>query len=232
MGRGNFTIDDVGALLKKKVFTVFLTGIVVYLMVVAGMLLFYIPGIYIAICMVFFPFVIVFEDTGLGDGISRSFKVANQKWWLTFGSTLVFGMIIGFSLYIFLIPIYVVIIIAAIGGTQLGTGSVILIVLFVMLYFVAYMFAIALQQVLVATMYFNITGEKEGLGLQERINLINQENPDVFTVEKNPEKPEEKKEEVIPEEQNKKPEDIDRFKENDENNRFLDDDNNRFKPKF
>jgi hypothetical protein len=233
LGKDNFTIEDVGALLKKKVFTVFLTGILAYIMVVIGFLLLYIPGIYIAICMTFFPIIIVFEDTNVGDAISRSFKVANKKWWLTFGAVLIFGMIIGFSLYVFLIPIYAVIIAAAIGGTQIGTGSVILIVLFVILYFVAYIFAIALQQVLVAAMYFNIVTEKEGMGLQDRINLINNDDKNVFTVvDKEPETKQETKEESKTPEEEQKPEDINRFANKDESNRFTDDENNRFKPKL
>ena len=233
LGKDNFTIEDVGALLKKKVFTVFLTGILASIMVVVGYFIFVLPGIYLFFSLVFFPFIIVFEDTNVGDGISRSFKVANQKWWLTFGAVIIFGMIIGFSLYVFIIPIYVVVIAAAIGGSQLGTGSVIFIVLFIILYFVAYIFAIAMAQILVAAMYFNIVTEKEGLGLQDRINLINNDDKNVFTVvDKEPEAKHETKEETKTPEDEQKPEDINRFANKDESNRFLDDDTNRFKPKI
>jgi membrane-anchored glycerophosphoryl diester phosphodiesterase (GDPDase) len=208
---------------------VFLTGILAYLMIVAGFILLYIPGIYIAICMIFFPIIIVFEDTNVGDAISRSFKVANQKWWLSFGATIIFGMIIGFSMYIFIIPIYVVVIVAVIGGTTLGTGSVIFIILFVILYFVAYLFALSLQQVLVAALYFTITTEKEGLGLQDRINLINKDDVNVFsTVDKQPESKKEETGETTPPEHEQKPKDTDRFGKPDETNR----DPDRFKPKY
>jgi hypothetical protein len=232
-GKDNFTIDDVGALLKKKVFTVFLTGILAYLMVVIGFLFLYIPGIYIAICMTYFPFIIVFEDTNVGTAITRSFKVANQKWWLTLGTMLVFGMIIGFSLYIFIIPIYIIVFASILGGSQIGTVSVILIILFVILYFVAYLFAIALQQVLVAGMYFNIVSNNVAQGLQDRINAINDEDKNIFTsVTKNTEPKGEDIQENRNIEKEDKTKEKDRFKENDENNRFSDDNNDRFKPKY
>ena len=138
-------------------------------------MIFYLPGIYLAIALTFFSIIIVYEDVAVGKSISRSFEVIKGHWWLTLGVILIFGMIIGFASYIFIIPVYVVLIAAAIGGTSIGVGSVIVIVLSVALYFVAYIFFISLQQIIVAFLYFSLVTKKEGLGLFDRIDAINEE---------------------------------------------------------
>ncbi len=231
-GKGNFTIDEVGELVKRSVVKIFLAGILIYLMVVVGVLLFYIPGIYLAIALSFFSIIIVYEDASVGRSISRSFEVVKGHWWQTFGVILVFSMIIGFASYIFIIPVYVVIIAAAIGGTSIGPGSVIVIVLSVALYFVAYIFFISLQQVLIGFQYFNIRTKKEGLGLFDRINAINIEDEDDETAKDIQEEslivedvPKEEKEAKDNDEKN-------RFSDEGNETKFDDNDNNRFKPKY
>ena len=231
-GKDNFTIDEVGELVKRNVFKILFAGILVYIMVVVGFLLLYIPGIYLAVALSFFSIIIVYEDVSIGKSISRSFDVVKGHWWLTVGIILVFGMIIGFASYIFIIPVYVVIIAAAIGGTSIGPGSVIVIVLSVALYFVAYIFFISLQQVLIGFQYFNIRTKKEGLGLFERIDAINEEDEkeesskdiqnDSLIIEDVPEDEKEAKEK---DEEN-------RFSDNGNEKRFDENDNNRFKPKY
>jgi len=226
MGKDNFTIDDVGKLVKKNIVKMFFAGILIYIMVIFGVLLIYIPGIYLAIAMAFFTIIIVHENASIGQSISRSFKIVKGHWWRTFGLILVFGMIIGTASYIFIIPIYIVIFSAALSGTTISGGSVIVIVLSVALYFVAYMFLISLQQILVSFQYFNLVTKKEGLGLVDRINAINK-----------PPETEEFKEGVTESEDVwEKLDDNNQRKKNskeEEGNRFNNDnENNRFKPKY
>ncbi len=242
-GKGNFTIDDVGNLIKKKIFKIFFGGILISLIVVVGFLFFYIPGIYLTIAMSFFTIVIVYEDAKIGESISRSFKIIKGHWWETFGLIFIFGLIVGFASYVFIIPIYVVFIVAAIGGKTIGVGSVIVLVLFISLYFVAYMFFVSLKQTIIAVQYFSLITNKEGLGLKERIDSINKEKEiikeDIF--EEKTEN-EEKWEELLEKHKNKtvetkekqtKKEDKSTKSSDDEQNRFLDsNDNNRFKQKF
>ena len=217
-GKGNFTKEDVGDLLKKNIWKVFGAGILVYIMVIIGMLLIYIPGIYLATALSFVFLIIIYENADAGQSISRSFEVIKGRWWQTFGLILVFGMIIGATSYVFIIPIYAVIFAAAIGGTQIGTGSVILLTLFVFIYFTAYLFFMSMQQIMIAFQYFSISAGKDGIRLKDRIAEINkddfEENSENTVTEKD-EPGEVKKSE----EPNKN-----RFSEND-------DDINRFKPK-
>lgn len=225
-GKGNFSADDVGELMKQKIVKIFLAGLLVYLMVIIGFIFLYIPGIYLAVAMSFFSIVIVYEDASIGESISRSFKIIKNHWWETFGLIFIFGMIIGFASYIFIIPIYVVVIVAAVGGKTIGAGSVIFIALFVSLYFIAYVFFISLQQILIGFQYFSLVTKKEGLGLKDRIAAINKDEnenkDDVFENTKKQETTAEKDEDNLSEKT-----------QNKEQNRFLDkDDNDRFKPKY
>ena len=101
-GKGNFTKNDVGELLKKNLWKVFGAGILVYIMAVIGFLLFYIPGIYLAVATIFVFLIIIYENKSATESISRSFEIIKGKWWQTFGLILVFGLIIGSMSYILL----------------------------------------------------------------------------------------------------------------------------------
>ena len=223
-GKGNFSADDVGELIKKNVVKIFLAGFLIFIMVFIGFIFLYIPGIYLAIALGFFAIAIVFEDASIGQSITRSFKVIKGNWWFTFGLTLVFGMMVGTIMYIFIIPIYVVVFSSTITGTTIGLGSVIVIVFSIILYFIAYVLYMAMLQMLYSFQYFNLVSKNEGLNLYERINAINKPEP-AETLEENKS---EKDTSFIKKEETNKTEN--RF--NDEKNRFEEDDDfNRFKPK-
>ncbi len=217
-GKGNFTKDDVGELLKKNLWKVFGAGILVYIMVVIGFLLFYIPGIYLAVATIFIFLIIIYENKSATESISRSFEIIKGKWWQTFGLILVFGLIIGSMSYIFIIPIYAVVIVAFLSGTQIAAGSVILLSLFIFLYFTAYLFFMSMQQIMIAFQYFNIRDGKEGLHIKDRIAAINDE--------KSSER--EGNDEILKNDNNKTKE-----KKESQKNRFEEnDDIDRFKPKY
>ncbi len=230
-GKGNFSADDVGELIKKNVVKIFLAGLLVFIMVFIGFVFLYLPGIYLAIALGFFAVVIVFEDASVGQSISRSFKVIKGNWWFTFGLTLVFGMMVGTIMYIFIIPIYVVIFSSAIAGTTMGLGSVIVIVFSIILYFIAYVLYMAMLQMLYSFQYFNLVSKNEGLTLYERINAINK--PKTEPNETPEENKSEKNTSLIKEEETNKTEDTFYEEKGEEKNRFEnDDDFNRFKPKY
>ena len=220
-GKDKFVIEDVQELIKKNVVKVFLAGLLVTLMFVVGIFLLYIPGIYIVVATGFFAVIIVFEEETIVTSISRSFKIIKGNWWITFALILVFGMMVGTIMYIFIIPVYVVIFTTAISGTTIGGGSVIVIVFSIILYFLAYVFYMAMLQMLYSFQYFNLVSKKEGVGLYERINAINK--PKV-------------KEDTISTEIKDSEENVDTSKvTNDikEDNRFEDNnEHNRFKPKY
>jgi len=224
-GRGNFTINDIAKLVKKNVLKIFFAGMLIYIMVIIGVLFIYIPGIYLAIAMSFFTIIIIHENASIGQSISRSFKVIKGHWWRTFGAIFIFGMIISAASYIFIIPVYVIVFSAGLSGTTIGAGSVITIIISVALYFVAYMFFISLQQILISFQYFNLIMKKENPDLVGRINAINN------STNSNDFKEDEKIDESEKEESVKEDNDWEKIIEK---NRFTDNENenDRFKPKY
>ena len=115
-----------------------------------------------------------------------------------------------------------------------------MIVLAVALYFVAYMFFIAMQQILVAFQYFNIMSKKEGMGLLDRIDAINKDGEaektgddvNIFEIKKDTTEQTPDKNEITEDKAETK-DDTNRFSDDAEENRFKDkDDNDRFKPKY
>ncbi len=260
-GRGNFSIADVGKLLKKSVFKIFAGGLLMGLMIIPVILIAIIPvfgilaiifgSIYLSVSLSLFAVIIVHEEVGIFEAISRSFKLIKGAWWKTFGLYIVFYFIIAFSSYAFLIPIYIIIFAVAFSGSAMGAGSIVLIVFFVIIYFVGYMYLMTLQQFLITFQYFNLRVQKEGTSLTDRISAINdniKQEGDIFEVkdetfsddikEQKEEPQNEKKEDIIPENKEEEPKIEDEWSklldDKEKKNRFEegDDENDRFKPKY
>ncbi len=251
-GKDNFTKEDVWALAKKNILKYIGATILTILMVLPAMLFFYIPGIYLAISLTFVFFIITYEELPVGAAISRSFKVIKGHWWMTFGVIMVFGMLIGFASYIFMIPAYFVGIIAATSGTGFEYVDFIIIVILMFGYFATYLIMSALQQILVVSIYFSYTSKSEGINLDAKIDAIYKSentseqkskiedyypelgnNPSWTEAPKEKPKNESNKTEIN--DNKKENDDYNRYrKKDDRSNRFLnnEDDNDRFKPKY
>ena len=96
--------QEVQGLLVGSVVVSIVTGIAVF----AGILLFILPGVYIAIPLSLAVAVFVFEGLGVGEIFSRCFALIKDKWWSTFGLILVMGIIAGIMGAIFSIPAAIV----------------------------------------------------------------------------------------------------------------------------
>ena len=74
--------------------TLALASILVGLVVGLGFVLLIIPGIYLAIRLVFVPQAIVLERKGVMDAFSRSWNLVEGSWWRVLGIVLVFGIVV------------------------------------------------------------------------------------------------------------------------------------------
>jgi hypothetical protein len=238
-GKDNFSEADVVTLAKRKILPMLGLVFLVVVMVSLGMILFYLPGIYLAIALSFVYMALIYEDLDVGKSISRSFEVVRGKWWITFALIFVFGMIVGFTSYLFFIPGYLVGIIA-LATDSFGIVQLVIVVIFAVLYFAAYLYMLALQQILIAFQYFNILTEKEGGNLNSRIDAIYDESfgeaevldEDEHTNENLSETDEDQSDDDNSEEDSDKDDSYDRFSDPNLKNRFTDDDNDPYKPKY
>ena len=81
--------------LSKAVPLVF-GSILLALIVLLGMLLFVLPGIYWGIRLVFTLCAIALEDKGATEGLGYSWNLVKGRWWGVFWAFLVVGLILGF----------------------------------------------------------------------------------------------------------------------------------------
>lgn len=85
--------------------------VIYFLIVFAGIILFIIPGIYLAVRMYLYPNVIVVDKKGPIESLKRSWKVTKNKWWLTFG----IGLVIGLATLVVVMPIFMGLIMSGIS---------------------------------------------------------------------------------------------------------------------
>jgi len=71
-----------------------------------GFMLFFIPGLYLIIVLSLAIPTYLFEGAGIGQAISKPFKLIKSKWWSTFGLLFISSLIAGLASYIFAIPMY------------------------------------------------------------------------------------------------------------------------------
>jgi len=82
------------------VFTAIFAGF--FLVAITGLLSFSIFvlivwSIYVLVSMYLLSFIIIFEEISVIDAIKRSLQLIKGNWWFTFGSIIVFGIVVGLS---------------------------------------------------------------------------------------------------------------------------------------
>ncbi len=96
-------------------------GILIVIMVLFGIMLCYLPGIYLAIVFSLATSIMIFEGKSVGDTISHSFTLIKGQWWTTFGVFLVVGLLVTILGSIFSIPALIYQLIKM--GTMLGEND-------------------------------------------------------------------------------------------------------------
>jgi len=104
---GNVDFTEVRKNTFKNIWKFLGLGIAMMLMVIIGMVLCYIPGIYIAIVMSLSTSVMVFENKGISDTISHSFKLIKDHWWSTFGIIFLVSILVGVLGSVFSVPAFI-----------------------------------------------------------------------------------------------------------------------------
>ncbi|NPA67212.1 MAG: hypothetical protein GXO50_01235 [Chlorobi bacterium] len=159
-GKDGFVAEEVGELYKKNVLNVFIAGFLVWISVLAGLLLLYIPGIYLSTALSFVFIILVYENKTIGEAFSGTFEIIKGNWWYTFALIFVFGLIAGLMSYVVLIPIYLVVLTTFAGGGEFGYISFVILSFLVFLYFAIYLFIVSMQQIMLSFLYFTLKEKK------------------------------------------------------------------------
>ena len=183
-GTTEITVKDVWEKVKKNFWMYFGAGILVSIMVVAGMMFLLIPGIYLAVAVSFTFMVITMERVDAGRAIGRSFDIIKGNWWPTFGYYLV--NIIIQALIVCTVALPLIFLNATFMAGYFATGAESLpfwyYIVFTLLTIVSTIITVAgslIMYVAISFKYFSLVEEKEQIGLKRQIEKMGGGEQDV-----------------------------------------------------
>jgi len=142
--------------------------------VLLGVILLVIPGIYLSVALTILFIVALNENLSFMDSVKRCLFLIKNKWWNTLGVLMILGLIQGFLGFLFQIPQYIITFISAfnsIDGSQpSGTMEIFIIVSSIISSFSFAFYAISLTGIVF--WYFSLVEQKEAKGLLEKIDSI------------------------------------------------------------
>lgn len=149
-----------------------------WVLIFAGMLLFVLPGIYLAVPLSLSTAVLVFRRQGVMDSISDCFELVKNNWWITFATMLCIGLIVYLTGLIFQLPViffYMIkaFIVASEGSAAnvseiFGPGYIILNVITSVFQYLIY----SITPIGLAFVYFNLNEKQNFTGAYETIQNL------------------------------------------------------------
>jgi|GEM_PF-4049865 len=137
--------------------------------------------IYVNINLLIAPVILVMEDeVGVIESISRAFRLMKGHFWLTLIVIFILGMLIGIVQYIFMIPMYIIMVIQMIGvvdgAADMSTGAAGTFSTLFMIAGILYLFIMrTIPKVLI---YGSCRDEKEGLSIETELDQLEDITPD------------------------------------------------------
>lgn len=178
-GSGNFQMQDIFEIIKANFVKMLLAMLLVFVIVMVGLVLCVIPGIYVGVSLSVIFCVIMFEDKGIGEAFSRSFELTRIQWWWTFLILFVSTVIIALIVYILAVP-------ATIFGLSVGlhqvnhpgtlpeSAGVFFIIYSAIMAVINYVLYV-IPFTVIAFQYFNLVEIKEMPSLIDKIDLMSNE---------------------------------------------------------
>ncbi|MCY1719140.1 hypothetical protein OU798_02235 [Prolixibacteraceae bacterium Z1-6] len=83
LGKGNFNLSDISAKFFANSLLAMGANLVFAVIVFFGIIMCFLPGIYFANTFSLLLIIFIYEKKGLGDALSRSWKLVNTQWWNT-----------------------------------------------------------------------------------------------------------------------------------------------------
>lgn len=105
-GKGNFRLTDFSHYLFSNTLSILGTSLIILIIVILGLFLFIVPGIYFANSLSLAIFVVLIEKKGIGNALLKSIQLVKIRWWDTFFLNLT-GIVLVLAVgIIFSIPAY------------------------------------------------------------------------------------------------------------------------------
>ncbi|TGE16268.1 hypothetical protein [Hymenobacter elongatus] len=163
------TVAEVWAVVQQYFFRSGLALLGLAVIVMAGLVVLVIPGIYLSIALTLFFIVQLLEGTGFTTTVRRCLHLIKGKWWSTFGLMIVMSLII----WAMLIPAGMLM--TAVGMNAESPEALTLpLVLLTIFGGLLRLVMTPLFLVVLAFQYFNLVERKEGRGLHQLVDRIGQ----------------------------------------------------------
>lgn len=82
-GKGNFELSEITPLFFSNGLWALGANLLLFAVVMAGLILFIVPGIYFANTFSIVVMILIFEKKGIGNAFTRSWMLVNSQWWNT-----------------------------------------------------------------------------------------------------------------------------------------------------
>jgi hypothetical protein len=169
---GSTNVNEIWERFKTDIWAIIAISVLTFIFTFLGMIVFIIPGIYLAIKFALIPAVYVKERVGISDAFSRSWRLTTNFWWFTFGLLIVMGILVSFMSYCLAIPIMLTSAFVGFAGGEAGSGDTIIAIIYGTAILLGYIFY-ALLYISIGLHYFNLVERKEGSAMKEQIDQIN-----------------------------------------------------------
>lgn len=160
---------------RSKLVSLLLLGILSYFILITGLLFFLIPGVYLLVPVALsFP-LLIFRNLRKRDSLKASFKLISDRWWVTFGTLLVVGIVIGIISFVFSLPpsVYLAVktLVIESGETQVLGGDFIFLILSSLSSAVGNLLSIFII-IAVGLVYFDLDEEKNKTGIRVKLEEL------------------------------------------------------------
>lgn len=163
-------ISDVWNFVKRIFFPILICYIIFGLIINIGFILCIIPGIIVAIYLVFFPYTYAAENASITECFSRSAKLVKRNWWITFGIILITFMLMITIYIITAIPSFTTSFAASVGFSSLNNP--ILVYITTLLPYLGSLFTTPFFAIVVGAMYYSRIAESGAEPMEQFIENI------------------------------------------------------------
>ncbi len=135
--------------------------------------LLFFPLVWVVVCLTLYFPALWMEDDGALTALRRTFYLVKGKWWSTLGLYLIISFITGIINYVFMIPMYGLMMVRMMLKIP-GFDSDILGVVAMSIYALGWVFTASLPLIAMLFQYFNLVERKDGTGLRLLVDSLGQ----------------------------------------------------------
>lgn len=177
-GKGNFSNNDIWQGIKTKIGTILGASTLYLILIIIGLILLIVPGIWFTVVALLIAPAIIFENASIWQSIKRARFLISSNWWSTFGIILIASILQSILSGLFSIPAFIYGMIKALHATgdalqELANDNFILIITAISA--VAEAWLSIITTLAVGFIFFSLREKKENRTILNEISTITDE---------------------------------------------------------